>query len=88
MGVDVVLSGLFVVLCQQTWPSGRDAPVASQQPTESLIHDEVPGGGVGAIKWHDQLVAETLVRSLKVEVGDVFVQSTPERLFPEQDHAI
>ncbi len=68
----VARAGLFVVLCQQTWPSGRDAPVALQQPTESFIHDEVPGGGAGAIKWHDQLVAKSLVWSLEVEVGDVF----------------
>ena len=69
-----------MVLCQQTWPSGRDAPVALQHPTESLIHDEVPGGGVGAIKWHDQLVAKSLVWSLEVSTGMVTPPRMPSRI--------
>jgi hypothetical protein len=59
------------VIVPRQWsrPSGCNAAVATQQPSESLVYDYLPGGGVGLSRGYDEIVAESLVGPFVVEVG-------------------
>ena len=55
------------------------ARLFGEQPTESFVNDDIPGGGVNAVLRRNQLVAESLVRPFLMEVGAVFTPGSPER---------
>lgn len=58
--------------------SGCSKLVAAKQPTEALGFDNLAGGGGTAMLRHDELVAESLVRTLAVEMDSVFAKASPQ----------
>lgn len=67
-------------------PSGRSAVIAVQQPTEAFANDDVTAADRRLAI--DQLVDESLVRPLGMEVRTVLAKSSTKRYLTKQDHPV
>jgi hypothetical protein len=62
--------------------------VVAEQAAEALARDHVASLGAVDLDRSDQLVAEALVRALRVVMGEVIRDGAVERLASEEDEPV
>lgn len=68
--------------------SGGSATVVVEESAKAFVTDDFAGGLADLTARFDQVVAETLMISFLVKMGDEFLEAVSQRAFAEEDHSV